>query len=74
MGVRFNIRKKLRYEGQYKDGKAHGSGIYHYEDGTFYIGGFENDRSHGFGSLMSADGPTVISFGIWENGELKKQF
>ena len=74
MGVYFNIRKKWRYEGQYKDGKRHGSGIWHQEDGTFYIGGFENDDFHGFGTLLSADGLKVIKFGLWENDELKKQF
>ncbi len=74
MGVFCNIRKKWRYEGQFKDDKAHGSGIWHYEDGTFYIGGFENDKRHGFGTHLSADGQKVISFGLWENGELKKPF
>jgi hypothetical protein len=74
MGVGFNIRGKWRYEGQYKDGKRNGSGIYHHEDGTFYIGGFENSKRQGFGSLNSADGQKVIKFGLWENGELKKQF
>jgi hypothetical protein len=74
MVVQFNIRQKWKYEGQFKDDKRNGNGIWHLEDGTFYIGGFENDRSHGFGSLMSADGRTVISFGLWENGKLKKQF
>jgi hypothetical protein len=73
-GVWFNIRKKWRYEGQFKDNKKHGSGIWHYEDGTFYIGGFENGKRQGFGSLNSADGRTVIKCGLWENGELKKQF
>ncbi len=74
MGVFCNIRKKWRYEGQFKDDKAHGSGIWHYEDGTFYIGGFENDKRQGFGSLNSADGQKVIKCGLWENGELNKQF
>ncbi len=74
MGVSFNIRKKWRYEGQFKDDKPHGSGIWHNEDGDFYIGGFENNNFHGFGSLNSADGQTVIKCGLWENGELKKQF
>ena len=74
MGVFFNIREKWRYEGQFKDGERNGSGIYHYEDGTFYIGGFEKSKRHGFGSLNSADGQKVIKCGLWENGELKKQF
>ncbi len=74
MGVAFNIRQKWRYEGQFKDGNYHGNGIFHYEDGTFYIGGFENGKHQGFGSVNSADGQTVIKFGLWENNELKKQF
>ncbi len=74
MGVQFNIRGKWRYEGQHKDDKRHGSGIYHFEDGTFYIGGFENGDFHGFGSLNSADDQKVIKCGLWENDELKKQF
>jgi hypothetical protein len=74
MGVAFNIRQKWRYEGQHKDDKRHGSGIFHHEDGTIYIGGFENGKRHGFGSLNSSDGQKVIKFGLWENGELKKQF
>ncbi len=74
MGVNFNIRKKWKYEGQFKDDQWHGNGIYHYGDGAFYIGGFENGNFHGFGTLLSADGQKVIKFGLWENDELKKQF
>ena len=74
MGVWFNLREKLRYEGQFKDDKRHGNGFYRFEDGTFYIGGFENGNRHGFGSLNSEDGQKVIKFGLWENDELKKQF
>ncbi len=74
MGVFFNIRQKWRYEGQFKDDRRNGSGIFHHDDGDFYIGGFENGKRHGFGSLNSADGRTVIECGLWENGELKKQF
>ena len=74
MGVLFNIRKKWRHEGQYKDDRRNGSGIYHYEDGTFYIGAFENGNFHGFGSLISAEDRKVIECGLWENDELKKPF
>ncbi len=74
MGVEFNIRRKWKYEGQFKDEKFHGNGIYYYDDGDFYIGGFEKSKFHGFGSLNSADGKTVIKFGLWEKDELKKQF
>ena len=74
MGVEFNFRKKWRYEGQFKDGRKHGNGICRSEEGDFYIGGFENSKRQGFGSLNSADGQKVISYGLWENGELKKQF
>ncbi len=74
MGVQFNTKQKWRYEGQHKDDEFHGNGIYYQEDGNFYIGGFEKSKRHGFGSLNSGDGKKVISFGLWENGELKKQF
>jgi hypothetical protein len=74
MGVMFNIRKKWRYEGQVKDWKWQGNGILQQQDGNFYIGGFKNDKRHGFGSVNSADGQKVIKFGRWKRSLLTKRF
>ncbi len=73
MGVMFNMRQEWKYEGHFKDGKHHGTGIKH-SGVTFYIGGFENGNFHGFGSLNSVNGQKVIKCGLWENGQLAKQF
>ncbi len=38
-----------RYEGQYKDGRMHGTGTYNYADGKKYIGDWKEDARAGRG-------------------------
>ena len=45
-----------RYEGEWKDGKAHGEGEYRNAKGDHYIGEFLNDLRHGEGEEKLADG------------------
>ena len=37
------------YEGEWKDDKANGFGIYYYSNGNKYEGYWENDCQHGYG-------------------------
>jgi hypothetical protein len=54
------------YEGDFKDGRFDGQGVYFYPDGRFYEGGFSEGTFDGEGKATDADG-TAVS-GIWEKG------
>ena len=49
------------YQGEYKDGKAHGFGVLFESDGTTYSGQWQNDEQHGHG----------VQFWSNENGNMK---
>lgn len=58
------------YTGDLVDGKRHGEGVWHIQDGRTYTGHFENGLPNGYGELKTTDGHVVA--GIWENGNLIK--
>lgn len=43
------------YEGQYKNGLKHGSGVMTYPNGQVFVGTFENDKKHGLGTLFDLE-------------------
>ena len=45
-----------RYEGEFKNGKREGKGIYYYKDGDRYEGEFKNDKYEGKGIYYYDDG------------------
>jgi hypothetical protein len=45
-----------RYDGQWKDGKKHGTGLFLLGNGTVYTGEFESDMYNGHGTLRTAGG------------------
>eukprot|EP00538_Stauroneis_constricta_P004174 CAMPEP_0119553896 /NCGR_PEP_ID=MMETSP1352-20130426/6521_1 /TAXON_ID=265584 /ORGANISM="Stauroneis constricta, Strain CCMP1120" /LENGTH=861 /DNA_ID=CAMNT_0007600379 /DNA_START=51 /DNA_END=2636 /DNA_ORIENTATION=- len=48
-----NYEDGSRYQGNFLDGKRHGSnGLYKFEDGSYYKGDFCNDQMHGHGELV----------------------
>ncbi len=55
-----------KYEGQYKDGKRNGHGIYTWSDGTIYEGQFVDNKMSGHGTYMWPDGEQFE--GQWEVG------
>lgn len=55
-----------RYEGDYRDGKVNGRGIYSWVSGTRFEGEFRDDRPDGPGTLTQANG--IVYSGIWTNG------
>ena len=57
------------YEGDHRDGKAHGHGTWYRSDGTKeYVGEFQADEYHGQGTSYSRDG-TIEHEGWWQNSE-----
>ena len=58
-----------RYDGEYKNDKKCGLGIYQFASGFEYNGEFLNDKRHGLGELKLQDGS--IEKGEWNQGFLK---
>ena len=54
------------YEGDYVNGKAHGRGVYTWDDGSRYEGEWRRGQPHGFGELNWASGR--IDSGAWSRG------
>jgi len=59
------------YEGEIKNGKAHGFGTLTFTDGTKYVGQFKKNIIHGNGKYMDLDGN--ITSGKWTHGKIKKK-
>ena len=56
------------YEGELKNGKRHGEGIYISENEFCYIGEWKEDKMDGEGIFIKNNGEAYR--GIWENGEI----
>ena len=54
-----------KYEGEYKDDKKDGEGVFIWENGNMYKGSFCNDQKHGYGEMRWNDGSFFK--GNWEN-------
>lgn len=55
-----------RYEGQCVDGVGEGQGVYYYNNGDRYVGGWYAKNRHGAGIVTASDGKTME--GQWRNG------
>ncbi|KAH3714428.1 hypothetical protein Pelo_19062 [Pelomyxa schiedti] len=44
------------YDGEWRDGMMHGSGVYRWPDGTTYVGNWRNGKRHGEGLWHRTDG------------------
>ena len=55
-----------KYEGQFKDDKRHGKGIFYYASGDKYDGEWKNNNRHGKGIEYYADGAKYD--GEWKYG------
>lgn len=58
------------YEGFFKNGKRNGMGNYKWNDGSLYIGHWENDIMSGYGFYSALDTPNFKHyFGYFKNGK-----
>ncbi len=55
-----------RYEGQFRNGKAHGKGVIKYANGESYVGQFADGYFNGEGTLFRTDSSQTQ--GIWDYG------
>ena len=60
---------KLRYEGEFKKGRAHGSGKCKFANGSSYEGMWKNDEKNGEGKQINKKG--IVLNGRWVNGSLE---
>ena len=44
------------YQGEFRDNRKHGTGIFEYHNGDIYLGEWENDRYHGEGIFIHQNG------------------
>lgn len=63
-----NITEGDRYEGEWKDNRRHGQGVYQFSNGDRYIGEFREDRFEGQAKFFYANGATPVS-GTWANNK-----
>ena len=59
-----------RFEGQYKNGKKSGKGIYYFKTGEKFEGEWLKDERNGEGTFIKKNGKTEKQY--YENGKLKK--
>ena len=67
-----NYQKKYingTYEGQLKNGKIEGKGIYYYNNGNRYVGDFKNEKREGKGIFYWNDGNRYE--GDFKNGKIE---
>jgi hypothetical protein len=58
---------KDKYEGQFKKGKPHGIGTYHWQNKDYYKGHWQNGMRHGEGSMFfKSIRPDSVLAGIWK--------
>jgi len=57
-----------KYEGQAKDGKAHGKGSLTFSDEMKFVGDFKNGKPNGYGILTTPEG--LRYEGNWKDGAL----
>ena len=57
------------YEGEWKDNKMHGRGVFTWKDGKKYIGEYKNDKKSGCGIFIYSDNNNKVYEGYWCEGK-----
>ena len=63
-----STNRKLKFEGYFKNGKREGKGRINNQDGSFYVGNYENNMPNGKGYYKWAEGEEYE--GQWRDGKL----
>jgi len=58
-----------KYQGEFRDGKLHGKGIFYYTDGNKYIGDWADQMRSGKGRMIYANGDEY--FGAFQNNRIQ---
>ncbi len=66
-----NFLDGSKYQGNFRNGKYDGQGVYTFTNGNKYVGEFKNGKSNGQGTLTYADGGKYT--GNWKNGKSNGQ-
>ena len=66
-GIKYLEDGKIRYKGEFINGKREGYGIYYFSNGNYYKGEWKNNKQHGKGTLYKWDGD-IIYEGEYVNG------
>lgn len=61
-----NDPESNQYEGEYKNDKKHGFGVFKWKSGNKYKGGYQDDERHGYGEMYWTDGSSYK--GMWHKG------
>ena len=56
------------YDGDLKNGKKHGRGVYRWANGAVYEGDYKDDKRHGQGEYRSTDGR--VYNGVWNDDRI----
>ena len=67
MNLKIKFSSGNWYQGEFKEGKYNGLGIFKWSDGRKYEGLFKNGKKHGHGKWISNNGEFFV--GEWENGK-----
>ena len=68
-GVMTNVSKE-KYYGDWKGDVFNGQGVYFYNDGTYFVGGFLKGKKDGLGTMFFANGDSVE--GVWTDNSIQK--
>lgn len=55
-----------QYEGEYRNDKKEGFGVFSWADGNVYRGNYVNDLREGYGEMFWVDG--IVYKGQWKEG------
>lgn len=66
-----NENEEIEFYGDFKNGKKNGQGVFKFNNGDLYVGGFLNDKMWGEGVYYFCDNGSVVRGDIFRGDEIK---